>query len=354
MSTIIYLLKASEGDCFFVRDIDDEGNETLILIDGGTARTYQTAIKTFIDNQNIKKIDLVVLTHSDGDHIQGLVSFFSSELIKSINIKEYWANCKDQLKLDKVPKISFAQVDSFNNEIIKNESSSVHNKWKDNILFQSDIINIKIGSVDILVLSPSEWECKIYKEKWNASIENISVPASNVSTSQLEKGSIEELGKQEFSPQKTLENDFVNASSIAFLLRTSKMSILFLADSRPEVIIKTLSELGYSDKNRLCVDFVKISHHGSKNNTSIGLLNMIKCKNFIISTHGGVGKSKHPDREVIARILSRNKDEGEETNLYFNYPLSEIESRAGKFIMDEECVKNNCRIYDNQSEIKYE
>lgn len=38
---------------------------------------------------------------------------------------------------------------------------------------------------------------------------------------------------------------------------------------------------------------MKVSHHGSRNNISVELLDMIKCDKFIISTDGGTGNSYH-------------------------------------------------------------
>ena len=77
---------------------------------------------------------------------------------------------------------------------------------------------------------------------------------------------------------------------------------------------------------------VKISHHGSKYNTSPKLLDLIDSQHFIIST-GGSKSHKLPDREVIARILFHSKRNlNRKRTIYFNYPLAEIEKNSGKFI----------------------
>src|SRR5690606_38146377 len=91
--------------------------------------------------------------------------------------------------------------------------------------------------------------------------------------------------------------------SIAFILETFDVRILALADSHPYVIEKSLEKAGFSKSNKLKVDVVKVSHHGSKNNTTCDLLDIIDCNDFIISTNGGSSTHTHPDREVIARII---------------------------------------------------
>ena len=59
--------------------------------------------------------------------------------------------------------------------------------------------------------------------------------------------------------------------------------------------------MGYSKQNKLKVDIVKVSHHGSKDNTSNELLELIECNKFLISTDGK--QHGHPDKEALARII---------------------------------------------------
>ena len=73
-------------------------------------------------------------------------------------------------------------------------------------------------------------------------------------------------------------NELANAASIAFILRCDNLSILMLGDSYPQNVERYLrEEKGYSEENPLVVDFVKVSHHGSRNNTSNSLLDIIQC-----------------------------------------------------------------------------
>lgn len=100
--------------------------------------------------------------------------------------------------------------------------------------------------------------------------------------------------------------------------------MLFLGDAHPSIIVSSLRELGYSGDNKLQIDLMKVSHHGSKANTSDELLDLIECKCFIISTDG----SRHglPNKETIARIVAKQSD----CKIYFNNPrlIKEIFSTA--------------------------
>jgi len=89
---------------------------------------------------------------------------------------------------------------------------------------------------------------------------------------------------------------------------------MLLGDAHPQPVINSLLDMGYSKQNPVKVDYVKLSHHGSKANTNCDLLNMIQSGNFLISSDS----SGHglPDKQCLARIIKCNAN----ANLYFNYP----------------------------------
>lgn len=64
-----------------------------MLIDGGFSNTYKVLKQHLVTNQ-IKTVDLAILTHSDSDHIGGMIS-----LIKDSNfhIRNIWFNSYDKL-----------------------------------------------------------------------------------------------------------------------------------------------------------------------------------------------------------------------------------------------------------------
>ena len=89
--------------------------------------------------------------------------------------------------------------------------------------------------------------------------------------------------------------------------------LLFLGDSFPSIVLQGLKEMNFiSSFKRLEVDYVKLSHHGSRYNTSDDLLKSIKCNNYIVTTQGCNGK---PNKETFARILKYH----EPLNIFFNY-----------------------------------
>ena len=93
---------------------------------------------------------------------------------------------------------------------------------------------------------------------------------------------------------------------------------------------------------------MKVSHHGSRNNISNDLLDLIECQNYIFSTNGGKGVACHPDRETIANIVCHPKrDKTKVIRLVFNYGLARIERCGTRFINENEPQKYNFEISDN-------
>ena len=150
-----------------------------------------------------------------------------------------------------------------------------------------------------------------------------------------------------------------NGSSIAFLFEINNFRILFLADAHPFVIAKSLKEQFKCTKNKkLKIDFVKLSHHGSKRNTSLKLLELIDCSNFIISTDG-YSPHNHPHKETLAKIIhQRNliQDENKRKrpiNFYFNHKNNILDGIMKQEEREQHNVFFKFPKHDNRLEITW-
>ena len=89
---------------------------------------------------------------------------------------------------------------------------------------------------------------------------------------------------------------------------------------------KTLRDMGYSKENRIDIDYMKISHHASKGNISDGMLDLIKCNKYIISTNG-TNRDKFPHKETFARILRHPlRSIDDKIQFIFNYDTNELKN----------------------------
>src|SRR5262249_49513460 len=139
--------------------------------------------------------------------------------------------------------------------------------------------------------------------RWHQKIEDLKKKAhetiGEVNTKTLSlRPTVIELAESPFEPDIAE----ANGSSVATLIEFEGKSILLGADAFSSVLEKSLRRLlSMTTNEKLRLDAFKISHHGSDANTSIDLLRMLDCSNYLISTNGR--RHGHPHDVAVARIL---------------------------------------------------
>lgn len=347
MSLLIEILKASYGDAFILH-CQDQGKEGTVVVDGGPKTTSLQITRRL---RTLGHIDLMVLSHFDHDHIDGLYRYVDSRISdRPFPVDEIWCNCGHSIVAPSTDtRVSYSEANNFASVLKRIEGL----KWTENI-HEGKERNLNFCSIH--VVSPTKDDLKRNKDEYekvvNKRIESQTVKVSQnriVANLQIP---FEELALRE-TPKVATNKDLINKSSIAFILECDGKKILMSGDARADNIVNYLKRQGYSSQNPLCLDCMKVSHHGSRNNISVELLDLISCEKFIISTDGGYGKSYHPDRETIAKLLCHPcRNLAVKRHLYFNYPLSKIQSRVGDLIHKDEITKYNIEIHDNVNSLE--
>lgn len=355
--TQVFILPAYHGDSIIIKTFDRSGKTFNMVIDGGPSATFEAVLKKEL--KLIPFIDVMVLTHIDSDHIGGLIKFVKNAYFNPNHVGKYWFNSKNIRFISHGDNISYDQAKSFEELLI--DKGEISNKWSEDV-YVGNVPLVPEG-ICIEILSPTIEVLNKLNEKWPELSEEYKIKLSeisiaNVKHSQVGRGKLEDLALADDCPEKTIMGDLFNSSSIAFVFRSFDLSVLFLADSHPYLIKKTMELAGYSIKNKLKVDIVKVSHHGSKNNTIKDVLDMIDCDRFIISTNGGSSNHTHPDRETIARIIHHPErvkwGYPVQRKIYLNYPLNAIERRAGKFVDEQDFATGNWLLVENENIFEHE
>lgn len=112
-------------------------NNKTILIDGGN-RSNSRYYYNFIKNKNIKKIDYMIVSHYDEDHISGLISILENFEVSNVL-------CPDYKKDTKIYK-------SFKNSLKKSKANIIYPKKGD---------NFNISDARIKILWPNEYKNNI-------------------------------------------------------------------------------------------------------------------------------------------------------------------------------------------------
>lgn len=323
MATTIRLLAASYGDSILVSHSSEESTFNL-LIDGGPDKTFgigsgqrrRGPLRIALDEIKKKNqcVDLVILTHIDSDHIQGLIKAFQTKGYLGELAKQVWlnasSNISNYLNNPEIPEnaISFSACDSPETSISEGKTFeqvlSDLDCWRRKVIVAGQVLNE--GPFKFTILSPTDNNLKRLNCRWPD--ERFSANTAGEKNDYHQ--SITELLKNDAFSQ---DRSPTNGSSIAFILEVEQKKILFLGDSYACTIVESLEKLGYTKQNKLTVDYVKLSHHGSSRNTSVEMLNLIECRSYLISTDGT--RHGHPHKRTLARIL----DAHSENIIYFNY-----------------------------------
>ncbi len=118
-----------------------QGNEVLVktndkslLIDGGN-RANSRYYYTYIKNENLKKIDYMIASHYDEDHIAGLISILKNyDVVKVL--------CPDYKKNTKI-------YNSFTRSLNNSKAEIIHPKQGD---------NFNLGKAKVKIFWPKEYE----------------------------------------------------------------------------------------------------------------------------------------------------------------------------------------------------
>lgn len=341
MNSSIRMLKARHGDAFIL-DLWKGENHGCIVVDGGPSICGNAVVKELL---RLEHIDLMILTHFDDDHIGGILKYvqFACEDSTSWKVDELWVNNSKDYPISINSKLSYSQALRLSDAL---EKIAVVNKsllWKPYIC---EGMVKEYPFAKITVLSPPI----VYQNAVIQKFEKERIPLGYGEEAKKDTLSIPlDCLVSYYLPEPNLDkpSDLANAASLAFLIESDDFSILMLGDSFPNNVERYLRSLGYSKENKLVVDYVKVSHHGSVHNSSGSLYDIIACDNYLISTDSGRGYH-HPDREAIATIVChklRNFDR--KVHIFLNYPDNKYLNGNNIFVNQGEEEKFNFEVHYN-------
>ena len=311
----IHILQVLSGECIIV----DFENGKCILVDGGYKRTYPKLKKKLIElNRDGKRLEYVILTHYDEDHIAGLIKFFKENGKKGkekiIPVDNVICNQFTYL-YDKIPFVEggFRCEISYNQQQ-KFEEVCQNNGW---VLSQNDVISdaeFKGTDYTIKVISPSAEALKACRE-----IEIEHEQAGN--RIQPIGGVIYRDLSDWCKISKGSELSIVNKASLSFEIIYGECRLLFCGDADMN---------RYKERLLHHYDVIKLSHHGTYiGNECFCNSSQVIADNYIISTNGQ--RKEHPNRRLLAEVLMQPHCK----KLLLNYDLSKIKNEQYYLLYDE-------------------
>lgn len=395
MDLQITAFPARNGESLLIECYGKE--KTNILVDMGFSETYNKFIKPKLKSIGEKgeKIDLLVLTHYDSDHVEGAVEFFKDIINKKfIDIEEIWINDFYALSSDvldikdldeeneniykfarfmskiygrdnsKINKVEVSKDDVMNITKLIEEleyNFKINKSFEYRLVFNDEdkysVVNIN-DEVNIKIIGPTKanveklskeffyWIKKNYRkyldikkeELFEIFVANISKEENKNTNNLIRKVEVNSSDDDDVINEILSQNNkyrdtsLANRNSIAFTLEFNGYKLILAGDTDHKTLIKNIPQ----NEN---YSLLKVPHHGSRNNINRELLKKINCKNYLICTDGS-GRSRHPDLETLLYI-----SEIENSNIYINYPINKlaIPSNILKKLKDN----NTINLYEN-------
>lgn len=355
----VKMFPASNGDCFLIR-----GSLVNVLIDGGYAITFEERLRPELAQIGLEgqRLDLLVATHIDQDHILGIIAFLEangSAVPRAVlEIDEIWFNslrCLDapigttlppQAKrlvgalarqgfqprptASAVRQISARQGSSLGAVIRRcgyawngGDGSACVTEDADRTSLADDVF--------VRVLTPTKQRLAELHKFWLSALTKRGYPGPFGSNDDLDEAfemtcnrapalktskatKISAGGNRSLDEVYVADKSVTNGSSISVLMAFDGVRMLFLADAWAEDSVEAVKKLR-AEGESLVFDAIKISHHGSLQNTSPELLRLVDAPVYFISSNGAI--HEHPDIEVLKAIVDRPA--AFTRTLHFNY-----------------------------------
>jgi hypothetical protein len=322
------MLPARFGDALWL-EYGDPKAPRVVIIDCGFKENYRE-LKERISKLEPDQLELLILTHVDDDHIRGGVPLLADDQVQFPKQMDVWFNGWRHLNADSADELSAVQGEMFAAQISRrNLRWNDLDPWKGQAIVVPDRGTLPSGTLPgglrWTLLSPNPLKIQEMRDLWKKNVEaNDLTPGDEEVFLELldERADLQpdELGGGALDVNDLAASDFEeddkapNGSSIALLVEFEGKSILLGADAHPSVLTASLQRLARERQvNRVALDACKVSHHGSRKNTSPDLLDTINCHKFLFSSNGE--KHGHPSPECVARVVKAFPG----AKLLFNY-----------------------------------
>ena len=320
---------AGFGDALLITYGPDDA-PTRLLIDGGLRGTA-VRIRRRLEELDAR-IDLLVVTHIDADHIAGVVKLLDDPWFVS-RVDAVWFN--GYVHLDQFSHLLGVADGERLAERLERLGVAWNagwpwrrppgERWNDiggPIVVDDEPVGVELpGDARAVVLSPNPDKMQRLLKVWRAAIRDAGlVDGVDAAREQPAAPSRVLLGRAKLPDlarrRSAVDRSEANGSSIAFVLDIADGGVtrrlLLAGDAHPDLLVAGIDHLRDGDE-RLQVDLCKLPHHASSHNVTTGLVERLDCRHWLISTNGR--RFHHPNKEALARVILSNPG----STLYGNY-----------------------------------
>ena len=319
------MLKAGKGDALWL-SFGDANRPRNILCDAGEeiasdAILQQIESLRLADSEWVE-IEILIVTHTDADHINGAIWLVTNAAQFRVKIKAIWFNGFLQL-FQPESALGFVKAEEFS-AMIKRRQIPHNANFPGKIVARSarDFPSETIEGLRLTVLGPNLQRLDALKSSWSSlRKEKLGARFYGEIAASSDPGDDLLGGLREYDTDSSAPN----GSSIVLLIEFEHRSVLLAADAFADDIEQSLKDLK-RQRHVEPITVFKLPHHGSIRNLSESLLTYVGAQHYLISTSGQ--NDKHPSIETFKLILENNDSAGKKPQFYFNYEKPRDKIRA--------------------------
>ena len=365
-------LPAFKGDSFLIHGGTDE-EPVLIVVDGGPKGTYEQHLRKRLvairdgrglDDGTPLVIDLVIVSHVDDDHINGIIDLFEEIREDAIagraplfEVRELWHNSFDEIirngevrgQTAQFGAASVAAAIDLDEEEDEDEDQpqsddeararrslqhdaalilqSVEQGHKLRELALSNELGItingdsgglmmtrvgeptvhEIGGIRFTLVGPREEELAALEEKHDEWLRRRQQQGKPITPGSL--------------LQSLSDESVANLSSIVLLAERDGKTALLTGDARSDFVVQGLEEIGLlAPGGGLEVGLLKMPHHGSDRNVDNSFLERVTAPRYLFT---GDGEHGNPERATFDMLIAARP--GAAMEFYLTYPIETID-----------------------------
>lgn len=337
--TTIHAVQAHEGDCFLLEHTH-RNKKRFVLVDGGPNKTYDPFLERTLKHKvtrNGGKLDLVVLSHVDADHVVGLLDLFV-ELRSAqdegeaafVKIAELWHNTFGLLDtrgeigrrfnavmasaqaLSATPGGPMTRRRQGSMALLNMSLASI--RQGERLGRQARLLGVPtnkrfagksivatadkrtdtrtVNGLKVRVVGPTKQNLTALRTEWRDWLDEQE----------------EELRDGRFNLAAMADTSIPNLSSLQLLVEKGGRTALLTGDGRGDHLIAALKKAGLYTDDGIDVNLLKVPHHGSDRNVTKKFFENVRAETYLISANGKHGNPDYPTLKwIVDAAKKRNQ-----------------------------------------------
>lgn len=331
----LHMIQALHGDCTLI-EYGSQAAPRLMLVDGGPPTVFVDHLRPVLEDFAARgmRLNHVVLTHSDDDHVVGLVDLIADARARLsrgenplIPIDAVWVN---SFAFDSTVAPSLSTIPAAVNPATNPAANPAAPLEGEGAFDYGDVISLRellaqldiprnpefggatimtgpsgpgssrkasgddqpglaLGNARLTLIGPSDKNLARMQKEWDAYVAK-------------HRPGVPEIFAPDVPDRVSPDQTIPNRSSIMFLFEADGRSALLTGDGRASDILSGLERAGLLPKgSTLHVDVLKLPHHGSDRNNSLALFERVTADTYLISANGQDGNPDYPTLVWLVR-----------------------------------------------------